>query len=149
MRVFNGGAGGFTVIFEQEDVSKAAVVLQIQHAIAVGPEHFLDSFVADARERGFVIRSFDDYFVRADAVHAVEHAFALAAQAAFNAERGEFVGHHAERPAGRVFSTAVAAVRQNFRRSLSFIAGAERTVRIALDLNAFANKIHGTFRAVG
>src|SRR5271154_3377205 len=149
MRVFDGGAGGFSVIFEQKDVAKAAVVLQIQHAVAVVPKHFLDCFVTDGRERGFVIRRFDDYFVRADSVHAVEQAFAFAVQAAFDTERREFVGHYSQRPAGRVFSATAAAIRENFRWSFSFIAGAERTVRIALDLNAFADKIHGAFRAVG
>ena len=38
----------------------------------------------------------DDHFVRADAVHAVEHALALAIQFAFDAQRRKLVGHYAQ-----------------------------------------------------
>src|ERR1700683_3184355 len=149
MSVFDGGTGGLSVILKQQDVAKAAVILQIQHAIAVGPKHFLDRFITDGGERGFVVRRFDDYFMGADAVHAVEEAFAFVVQAAFNAERRKLVGHYAQRPAGCVFSAAVAAIGEDFGGSFSFIAGAERTIRVALDLNAFADKIHGAFGAIG
>src|ERR1700735_384785 len=149
MRVFDGSSGGFSVVFKQKDVAEAAVVLQIQHAIAIGPKHFLDCLVVDGRKRGFVIRRFDDHFVRPDAVHAVEEAFAFPIQTTFDTESGKFVGHHAKRPSRRVFAAAVAAISENFGWSLSFIAGAERTVRITLDLNALSDKIHGAFRAVG
>ena len=51
------------------------------------------------RQRGGVIGRFDDDFMRADAVHFVEHAFACAIQIAFDAERGKFVGNYANVPA--------------------------------------------------
>ena len=66
------------------------------------------------RARG---RRFDDHFVRADAVHAVEQAFAFAVEIAFDPERREFVGNYAQRPAGRVFAAAIAAIGENFGRA--------------------------------
>jgi hypothetical protein len=144
--VLERGAGRFAVIFEQENVAESAVVLQIQHAIAIGPENFLDGFLGHAGQREVVIRRFDDYFVRADAVHAVEKSIAFAIQAAFDAQRRKFIGHYAERPTRRVFTAAIPAVSKNFTRRLTFVTGAERTIRVALDDNALANKIH---RAIG
>ena len=73
-----------------------------------------------------MVGSFDDHFVRADAIHAIEQAFAFAVKAAFNAESGKFIRHHAERPARRIFSAAVAAVGENFGRRFRFISRAER-----------------------
>ena len=93
------------------------------------------------RQRELVIGRFDDHLVRAHAVHAVEHALAFAVETAFDAQRRKFIGHHAQRPSGRVPSAAVASVGQNFRRSLSFVAGTERTNADSLDLHALAHKI--------
>ena len=73
-----------------------------------------------------MIGRFDDHFVRADAVHAIEQAVALAVEIAFDAERRKFIGDDAKRPAGRVSAAAVAAVGQNLGRRLALVAGAER-----------------------
>src|SRR5580704_1370509 len=149
MSVLERGAGRLAVILEQQDVAEAAIVLQVEHAIAVGPENLFDRFLAQVRERLHVVRRFDDHFVRAHAVHAIEQAFALAIKATFNSQSRKLIRDNAQRPARRVFSCTVAAVGENFRRRLAFIAGAERTSGSSFDLNAFANEIEGPLPTLG
>src|ERR1700723_2915509 len=149
MSVLERGARRLTMIFEEKDVAEAAVIFQIEHAIAVSPENFLHRFLAKIRERLHVIRRFDDHFVRAHAVHAIEQAFALAIEATFNSQSRKFIRDDAQRPARRVLSCAVAAVGENFGRRLAFVAGAEGTGGSPLDLNAFANEIEGPLATLG
>src|SRR5580704_9647874 len=149
MSMLERGAGRLAVILEQQDVAEAAIVLQVEHAIAVSPENFLHRFLAQVRERLHVVGRFDDHFVRAHAVHAIEQAFALAIEAPFNSQSRKFIWHNAEGPARGVLSCAVAAVGENFRRRLAFIAGTERTGGGSFDLNAFANKIERALATLG
>src|ERR1022692_3542009 len=95
-----------------------------------------------------MIVRFDDHFVRARAVHAVKHTLAFAVETAFDAQSWKFIGYHAQRPSGRVPSAAIAAIGQNFRRGLSFVAGAERTNSDSLDPNALAHEIRGAPGAI-
>ena len=46
MRMFERGSGGFAVVLEKQDIAEAPVVLQIEDAVAIGPENFLDWLVA-------------------------------------------------------------------------------------------------------
>src|SRR6266446_4671746 len=43
MRMFEGSAGGFSMILEDEDVAEALVVFQVEHAVAVSPQNVFDS----------------------------------------------------------------------------------------------------------
>ena len=115
-------ARGFAVILENQNVAEALVVFQVQHAVAVAPQHVFHGALRQRRQRRCMLRRFDDHFVRADAVHLVEETFAFAVQFAFDAQRRKFVGHHANAPAGRVGAAAVAAIDQNLRRRLRFTA---------------------------
>ena len=92
----------------------------------IGPQDVLDGALGQRGQRAVVVGRFDDDFVRADAVHAVEQAFAFAVQVAFDAQRRKLVGHDAHAPAGRVRPAAVAAIGQDFRRRLALVAVAER-----------------------
>jgi hypothetical protein len=96
-----------------------------------------------------VLRGFDDDFVRADAVHFVEEAFAFAVEIAFDAERREAVGYDANVPAGSVGAAAVAAVDENFRRSFVLRAGTEGAILGARDKHALAEKVGGALSAIG
>ena len=64
-----------------------------------------------------MVRCFDDDFVSADAVHAIEHTVALAIEFAFDAKGGEFVRYYADAPAGLIGGPFI-PIRQNFRRGL-------------------------------
>ena len=141
MRMLERCAGGLPVILEKQNVAEAAVVFQIEHAIAIGPQRFLDCLLRHGRKRELMVGRFDDHLVRAHAVHAVEQSVAFAVQVAFDAQRRKFIGHHAQRPSRRVPPAAVASVSKDFRRSLSFIPGTERTNPHSLDLNALAHEI--------
>jgi len=71
--------------------------------------------------------------------------FALAVQVALDSQRRKFVGYHAHLPARRIRGASIAAVLQNFRGRLRFIAVAERAGSHSLDLNALAQKIRRAF----
>ncbi len=88
-----------------------------------------------------MVGRFDDYFVRADAIHFVEKSLAFAVQITFNAERGKTIRNNANIPAGTVRAAAVAPVHENFRRRLAFRTGAEGTIFWTGHENAFAQKI--------
>src|SRR6267143_2058566 len=72
----------------------------------------------------------------ADSVHLVEQAFSFAVQPTFDAQCGEFIGHHTNAPTGCVSTAAVSAINQDLRRSLGLIAGAERAILRVLGDNA-------------
>src|ERR1700719_4915223 len=74
VRVLDGSARSFAVILEDEDVTEALIVLEVQHAVAVGPQHIFHGARGKRRERGGQLRSFLSNLVRADAAHFVEYA---------------------------------------------------------------------------
>ena len=43
--MFERSAGGVAVVLENQRVAKAPVVLEIEHAVAVGAQHVLDGAV--------------------------------------------------------------------------------------------------------
>ena len=149
MGVFERSARRLAVIFEQQDVAEAPIVLQIHHAITVGPQSFLDGAIRHRRHRKIVVRRFNNYFVSADAVHVIEEAVAFTIQAAFDSEGGKLVRHDANRPARSVPARAFAAVGEDFRRRHAFVSGAEGTNTLAFNLDTFANKIARPFPALG
>src|SRR5258708_60954 len=121
-------AGGFSVILENEDVTEALVILQVEHAIPIAPQNVLHSTLGQRGERRKMVGRLDDHFVRADSVHLVKETFAFAVQFAFDAQCGKFVWHHADAPARRVWASAIPPVNENFRRSSRFIANAKRAI---------------------
>ena len=97
-----------------------------------------------------MVRRLDDYFVRADAIHAIEESFPFAVQSAFDAQRRKLVGDHADRPSRSVFAAAVTTVGENFLRRFAFIARAEGTNgRVAFYVHTLPNEIHGALAAIG
>ena len=117
--MLQGGSCGIAMIFENERVAKPLIVLQVQHAIAIGPQNVLNRAVRQGGESALVIGGLNDHFVRAHAIHAVKQAIALAVEVAFDAQRGKFIGNYTNGPTGRIRASAVAPVGQNFRRGLS------------------------------
>src|SRR5205085_12223668 len=71
MGMFERRAGGFAVVFENQDVLEAAVFLQVENAVAEGPEDVFDPFGREGGEAGVVVGGLDDDLMRADAVHLV------------------------------------------------------------------------------
>src|SRR5438128_2822033 len=86
MRMLERRPCGLAVIFENQNVLKAPVLFKIENAITESPENVCDTLGWQRRQTGIVIGSFNDHFMRANAVHLVEHAFWLAAQIAFDAQ---------------------------------------------------------------
>src|SRR5260370_30428476 len=124
----DGRPGGLAVILEDENVAEALVILQVQHAVAIAPEHVLAGSFGQARERRKMIRRLNHDFVRADSVHLVKETSSFAVQFALDAQRGKFVWDNPDAPARRVGASAVPTVNEDFRRSSRFIARAERTI---------------------
>src|SRR5271165_6234225 len=149
MRMFDRGASGFAVILENQDVAEALIVLEVQHAVAIGPEDVFQRAFGESGQCRGVIGRFDDHLVSAYAIHFVEKTLAFAVQLAFDAQRGKFVGHHADAPAGGVGGAAAAPVDQNFGGCLRFAAGAERAVLGIFCDYAFPQEIVGALAALG
>src|SRR5260370_16407006 len=91
MGMLEGSAGGFAVIFENEDVAEALGVFQVEHAVAEGPQNGFRSAGRERGERAHGVWRLDDHFVRADAVHFVKEAFAFAVKIALDAKRWEAI----------------------------------------------------------
>src|SRR6266404_2671866 len=148
MGMLEGSPGGFAVVFEDEDVAKALVVFQVEHAIAISPQNVFRSAGRESGERRHVVWRLDDNFVGADAVHFVKKAFAFAVEIALDAKRGEAIRDDANAPAWRVGAAAVASVNQNFGRRFALGARAERAVLLPGKEDAFAEKVGGALRTV-
>ncbi len=134
------GAGPLAVILENHDVAQAEVLLQIQHAIPPGPEHLLDGLLRHCCDRGVMSRCLNDHFVRADAVHPVEQAFAFPVQCALNAQHRKLVRHHAHFPTAGVRLTAI-AVREHLGSRLVLVPFAKWTESVRLDGDRFELKV--------
>src|SRR3989442_153677 len=126
MGVFERRPGSLAVVLENQDVTEALVVFQVEDAVAIGPQHLFEGFLGHGGQRALVIRRFDDHFVRPDTVHAVKQPLALAVEVAFDAQRRELVRDDADSPAGAIPRAAVPAVGQNLGRRLRLITVAKR-----------------------
>src|ERR1700722_7108949 len=138
------------MILENQDVAKPFVVLEIEHAVAVSPENVLDGALRQGSQSRGVIGRFHDNLVRADAIHLVKEAFTFAVEIALDAECGEFIGHDANGPSGGVRASVAAAVDENLRRRLDFMAGAEWAILAVWQRrDALAQKIVWALSALG
>src|SRR5579884_1006793 len=115
----------FAMVLENQDVLEAPILLQIDDAIAECPEHVFDAFVRHVGECVSVIRSFDNNFMRADAVHAVVHAVGAAIEVALDSQSGILVRNHADRPA-RFIALATIAISKDLGRSFALVARTKR-----------------------
>src|SRR5690348_1211127 len=118
------------MIFKDQNVFETPVFFEIEDAVAKGPKYVFDLLWRKRRQRGVVVIGLDNYFVRADAIHLVEHAFGLSVEIAFNSEGREFVGNDPNGPAWRIplrSSPVVAGpIGLNFRRCLAFVSVTKR-----------------------
>src|SRR5229473_2033182 len=126
--MIDGRAGGFAVILENENVAEALVILQVQHAVAIAPEHVFHSTFGQAGERGKMVWRLNHHFMRANSVHLVKETFAFAIQFALDAQRGKFVRDNPDAPARRVGASAVPTVNENFRWSSRLVADAKGAI---------------------
>jgi hypothetical protein len=56
MRVLERGAGGGTVVLEHQDVLEARVLLEVDHALAIGQQDVGDGVDRQRGQRGRVLR---------------------------------------------------------------------------------------------
>src|SRR5208283_199906 len=148
MGMFDGSASGLAMILENKNVAEALVILKVEHAVAIGPEDVFNGLLRKLRKGGLMLRRLDNDFVRADAVHLVEQALALAVEFAFDAQCRKPIGDHANVPARSVRASAVAAIGQDFGRGLQFISRTKGTILRRPGKHAFPEKIHGPLSAV-
>src|SRR5580692_1008611 len=146
--MLDGSSRRFAMILEDQHVTEALVVLQIEHAIAISPQHIFQRLLRQLSQRGLMLRRLDNDFMSADAIHLVEQAFAFAIQFAFNSQRGKTVGHHANVPAAAISPATIPAISENFGRRLGLVARAERAILWRTRKNGLAQKVHGTLPTV-
>ena len=65
------GTGGRAVVLEDENVAEPKILSEIDHAVAIGPQHVLDLLSRKIGEAFDMAGGFDDDFMGAHAVHAV------------------------------------------------------------------------------
>src|SRR5713226_7711282 len=116
------------MVFENEDVAKALIIFQIQHTVAIAPEHVLHGTFGQCGERCKMVWRFDHNFVRADSIHLVEETLSLAVQFTLDAQCWKLVGHNPDAPAGSIWASTVPPIDEDFRRGSSLIAHAERAI---------------------
>ena len=140
------------MIFENKDVLETTIFFEVENAVAVSPKNVFNLFRWQGGQAGVVVGRFNNYFMCADTVHAVEHAVGLAVERTFDAEGGELIGDHADRPAGGVFLGRRTAVRWaiglDFRWRLVLIARAEGA-KAAPHLHVFAGEVSRALGTVG
>jgi hypothetical protein len=73
------------VILENQNVAEALVILQVQHAVPIAPQHVLHGTFRQSGEGCKMVWRLDHDFMRANSVHFVKQTFALAVQFAFDA----------------------------------------------------------------
>src|ERR1700730_6371009 len=153
MSVLERGAGGFSVIFENQDVFETTILLEVKDAVAEGPKHVFDTLGRKVGQAGVVVGSFDYDLMRTDAVHAVKHALSLAIEVALDTERGELVGNHPHRPARRVAlegrpAVGIGTVGLDLGGSFGLVAVTEGA-GTAFDFDCFTSEIGRALGAIG
>src|ERR1039458_1240394 len=138
----------YPMVLEDQDVLEATVLLQIDDAVAVGPQDIFNALLRNGGQGSVVVGRFDNDLVRPNPAHLVEHAFGLTVQAAFDSEGGKLVRHHAYRPVRGVTRRPIWAIRQHFGRRLAFIAVAERA-KAALQFHRLTAEVVRAFGAIG
>ncbi len=123
--MFDRGAGGGSVVLEEEDISQAHVAPQVEDAVANGEIDISDVARRQRRQAGGVIGRLDDDLVCADPGHAIVKPFPAALNLALDAQSRKLIRDNADMPAGLIRSAGV-AIRQNLGGSLRFMACAER-----------------------
>src|SRR5437016_896039 len=88
-----------------------------------------------------MVRRLNHDFVRADSVHFVKETFPFAVQFALDTQRGKFVWLNSNAPARRIWASAIPSVDENFRRSSSFIARAERAILLFSGDDALSQEV--------
>src|SRR6266478_1982912 len=141
MGVVDGRPGSFSVIFEDENIAEALIVLQVQHAVPIAPEHVLHGAFRQGGERCKMVWRLNHDFVRADSVHLVKETLSLTVQFALDTQGGKFVGHNPDAPSWRVWASAIPSVDEDFRRSSSFIAHAEWAILLFSRDDALTEKV--------
>ena len=125
VRVLERGAGDGALVLEDKDVAKPAILPEIQHALAEGRQHALDLDFGHRRECLVVIGRLDDHFVRADAVHPVEHPVAFAIEPALDLQRRKLVRARPARPS-RASSARRRSAGTRALRAASALRGRDR-----------------------
>src|ERR1700730_712950 len=93
---------GLAMVLENQDVLEPSVLLQIEDAVAKGPQNVFDSLRRKRGKTRSMVGRLNNDLVRADPVHAIEHALRLAIQRTFNSKGWELVGHDPDRPSRRI-----------------------------------------------
>src|SRR5579862_1611305 len=78
--MFQRGAGGIAMVFEDQDVFEAAILLEVNDAVTIGPKHIFHLPGWKGGQGKFMFWRFDDDLVRANSVHLVVKPFALPIQ---------------------------------------------------------------------
>jgi len=117
------------MVLENQNVTEPHIFLEIDHAVAIGPQHVLDPLGRHVGQAFLVVGGFDDDFMGPDPIHAIIEAEALAVERAFDLKRGELIRYDTDGPVRVIGFHRLWPIGHNFFRRQSFLPrakGAER-----------------------
>src|SRR5690349_14053106 len=106
MRMLEARAGLRAMILEDDHVAKALVTLEIQYAVAIGPQHLFDLERFKVRHTNVMLGRFDHHLVRPDPVHQIVYALAAPSRVTFNPQCRKLVRDAAHSPSGLIRRSA-------------------------------------------
>src|ERR1700694_5787338 len=149
MRMLQPRPCGLPVVLKHQDVLEAAVLFQVEDAVAEGPQNIFHPLDRHGGQGFHVGGRLNHYFMRAGPSHRVEHAIRLPVDLTLNSQRGKLVGDYAQVPSSSIPRGVLArTIRHNLSRRLVFVPGTEGTAVSALNTYRLAGKISGTPGAV-
>ena len=101
------------------------VLLQIDDAVAIGPEDVFNLLKRQLSQAVFVPRRFDDHFMRADPIHPIIETDPFAAQIAFYMKGGKLIRDYTDSPVRRIGLRGFNPIGHDFFRRQPFLTRAE------------------------
>ena len=117
------------MVLENQNIAEPEVFAEIQHPVAIGPEHVLDFLRRHLGEAFDMGRGFNDDFMCADPVHSVIETEAFAPHFTLNLERGKLIGDDPDGPIRGVGSCRLWAIGHDFFRGQALLSRTKRAKR--------------------
>ena len=123
--MLEGGAGGASVIVEDQDMLECRVLRVVPRAIDVRLHDLFDLVTRQQRRRRSMIRTRDQHLASADGIALPEASQPMFLAVGFEAECGVKVGHDPDPPALGVRGCPCRSVGEHLRRRHGFMPRAE------------------------
>src|SRR4030095_295916 len=100
MNMFESRPSFAALVLVNKDVAKPSIVAEVHNAITIGPKNCSKLTFAKQRHIGYMMRAFNNDFVRTGAAPDLVVLASCPKSTAIRHEGGILVGHHANGPVG-------------------------------------------------